>query len=79
MPNESEPERGEMATLKSLLMPSLFEGGRGRLNFKYARDEEFFGCRGVILPLVVLPFFFFKGCDTLKSSTRVRESLIYDF
>lgn len=78
MPNESEPERGEMATLKSLLMPSLFEGGSGRLNFKYARDEEFFGCRGVILPLVVLPLFF-KACDTFKSSTRVHESLIYDF
>lgn len=78
MPNESEPERGEMATLKSLLMPSLIEGGRGRLNFKYARDEEFFGCRSVILPLAVLPFIF-KACDTFKSSTRVRESLIYGF
>lgn len=24
------------------------EGGRGRLNFKYACNEEFFGCEGVI-------------------------------
>lgn len=75
MPNESEQERGEMTTLKSLLMHSLW-GGRDELNFKYC------AMRNSLLPEVLYSTGAFKNrlflsASNTKPTTHTSHQLVY--